>query len=212
MKQLLMLTLLYSLVAGCGKPAARVPAKLETAEVQYYQGERLGSILDFRENSIRGPQQVDLDIYKLQVKGLVDVPQAYTYKEVLDFPIYSKVVTIHCVEGWSVKILWEGVLLEDILGAAGMKTGANTVIFHGHDGYSTSLPLDYVLDNDILMAYRMNGLVLPPERGFPFQVVAESKLGYKWAKWVTGIEVSNDFRYRGFWESRGYDNDADVRR
>jgi DMSO/TMAO reductase YedYZ molybdopterin-dependent catalytic subunit len=58
----------------------------------------------------------------------------------------------------------------------------------------------------------MNGVVLPPERGFPFQVVAESKLGCKWAKWVTGIEVSNDSSFRGFWESRGYDNDADLGR
>ena len=49
-----------------------------------------------------------------------------------------------------------------------------------------------------------------PERGYPFQVVAEDKLGYKWAKWVTGIEVSNDADYRGYWESRGYDNDAAV--
>jgi DMSO/TMAO reductase YedYZ molybdopterin-dependent catalytic subunit len=131
---------------------------------------------------------------------------------VLDFPVYSKVVTIHCVEGWSVKILWQGVLLEDILQDAGTRTGANTVIFHAYDGYTTSLPLSYVLDNDILLAYKMNDVVLPPERGFPFQVVAEHKLGYKWAKWVTGIEVSSDPDYRGFWESRGYDNKADVGR
>lgn len=212
MRSITIVLISAALVSGCGKPATRVPVQLETTEVQFYRGERLGSILDFRENSIRGPQQVDRDRYRLRVNGLVDVPLAYTYDQVLDFPNYSKVVTLHCVEGWSVKILWEGVLLGDILLAAGMKTGANTVIFHGHDGYSTSLPLDYVLARDILLAYKMNGVVLPPERGFPFQVVAESKLGYKWAKWVTEIEVSNDADYRGFWESRGYDNDADLRR
>jgi DMSO/TMAO reductase YedYZ molybdopterin-dependent catalytic subunit len=168
--------------------------------------------MDFRENSIRGPQRVDADRYRLEVTGLVDDPGVYTYGEVLDFRKYSKVVTLHCVEGWSVKVLWEGVLLGDILRAAGTKTGANTVIFHAHDGYTTSLPLDYILENDILLAYKMNDVVLPPERGFPFQVVAESKLGYKWAKWVTEIEISSDPTYRGFWESRGYDNDADLRR
>jgi DMSO/TMAO reductase YedYZ molybdopterin-dependent catalytic subunit len=60
------------------------------------------------------------------------------------------------------------------------------------------------------MAYKMNGLVLPPERGFPFQLVAESKWGYKWIKWITRIEVSGDEGYRGYWESRGYSDDADL--
>jgi len=53
-------------------------------------------------------------------------------------------------------------------------------------------------------------VVLPPERGFPFQLVAESKLGYKWIKWITEIELSDDVNYRGFWESRGFSNDADL--
>ena len=82
------------------------------------------------------------------------------------------------------------------------------MIFRCADGYSTSLPLDYVVDRDILLAYKMNGVDLPPERGYPFQVVAEDKWGYKWAKWVTAIEVSNDTDFRGYWEQRGYDNDA----
>lgn len=98
-----------------------------------------------------------------------------------------------------------------MLDAAGIAPGANTVIFHAYDGYTTSLPLDYILGNDIMMAHKMNGVVLPPERGFPFQLVAEARLGYKWAKWIAKIEVSDDPSYKGFWESRGYDNDADLR-
>jgi DMSO/TMAO reductase YedYZ molybdopterin-dependent catalytic subunit len=83
------------------------------------------------------------------------------------------------------------------------------VIFHAVDGYTSSLPLDYIRRNDILLAYSMNGVTLPAERGFPFQVVAESKWGYKWVKWVDGIELSNDTSYRGYWESRGYNNDGE---
>jgi DMSO/TMAO reductase YedYZ molybdopterin-dependent catalytic subunit len=56
----------------------------------------------------------------------------------------------------------------------------------------------------------MNDVTLPPERGFPFQVVAESKWGYKWVKWVTAIELSDDAEYQGTWEQRGYNNDADI--
>ena len=58
--------------------------------------------------------------------------------------------------------------------------------------------------------YRMNNVTLPPERGFPFQLVAESKWGYKWIKWITAIELSDNEDYRGYWESRGYPNDADL--
>ncbi|MCW4053290.1 MAG: molybdopterin-dependent oxidoreductase, partial [Candidatus Bathyarchaeota archaeon] len=76
--------------------------------------------------------------------------------------------------------------------------------------YSTSLPLEYIANNDILMAHKMNGIELPPERGFPFQLVAESKLGYKWIKWITEINLSDNEDYRGYWESRGYSNDADL--
>ena len=186
------------------------PKRLDYAEISDYQGERLGSINDFRENSIKGPQYVDISSYSLDVYGLVEKNRSYTYDQVLGHQSYEKVVTLNCVEGWSVTILWQGVRINDLLDEAGVLPTANTVIFRSYDGYSTSLPLDYITDNDILLAYKMNGLTIPPERGFPFQVVAQSKLGYKWAKWVTSIEVSNDENYKGYWESVGYSNDASV--
>ena len=61
-----------------------------------------------------------------------------------------------------------------------------------------------------MLAYKMNEVVLPPERGFPFQLVAEEKWGYKWIKWVTEIELSDDESYRGYWEQRGYSNNGDL--
>jgi DMSO/TMAO reductase YedYZ molybdopterin-dependent catalytic subunit len=79
------------------------------------------------------------------------------------------------------------------------------------DGYSTSFPIEYITGNNILLAYKMNGIEIPPERGFPFQLVAESQYGYKWIKWVTRIELSDNVDYRGYWESRGYPNDASLR-
>jgi len=187
------------------------PPKLYPSEVREYQGEDLSSISHFRENSIKGPQYVDNQTYRLNVTGLVNNSQSFSYDEVLaDFQPYTKVVTLHCVEGWSVKILWEGFLVEDLLEQAGADPNATTVIFRAYDGYSTALPMDYIRDNDILIAYKMNDLVLPPERGFPFQLVAESQIGYKWIKWITEIEVSNNSDYLGFWESRGYPNNAPV--
>jgi DMSO/TMAO reductase YedYZ molybdopterin-dependent catalytic subunit len=185
--------------------------ELEGVEVREYQGENLSSINDFRENSIKGPQHVDIENYKLQVTGLVENPTDYTYDEAIgDFDNYKKVVRLNCVEGWAVNILWEGILVRDILEQVGPLPEANTIIFHAYDGYTTSFPLQYVLDNDIIIAYKMNDVTLPPERGYPFQLVAESKWGYKWIKWITQIELSDDANYEGYWESRGYSNEGDL--
>lgn len=184
---------------------------LRPVEIREYEGQKLSSISDFRENSIKGTQSIDNESYRLVVTGLVNNEKEYTYDDVINnHQLFEKVVTLHCVEGWDVTILWEGVLVKDLIEEAGVDSRAKVVIFYAYDGYSTSLPLDYVVDNDILMAYKMNGVVLPPERGFPFQLVAESKLGYKWIKWVTEIELSDDVNYRGYWESRGFSNDADL--
>ena len=184
---------------------------LTPVEIREYNGQKLSSLDDFRENSIKGPQYIENESYRLTVTGLVDSPIVFTYDNIVsEHRTYEKVVTLYCVEGWDVTILWEGVLVKDLIEEAGVDSTANVVIFYAHDGYSTSLPLDYVVGNDILMAYKMNGMVLPPERGFPFQLVAESKLGYKWIKWITKIELSDDVNYRGYWESRGFSNDADA--
>jgi DMSO/TMAO reductase YedYZ molybdopterin-dependent catalytic subunit len=183
---------------------------LDSVEVREYQGQRLSSVNDFRENSIKGPQNIDISNYSLTVTGLVNQSKSYSYGEVIGHTNYEKVVTLYCVEGWNVKILWKGVLVSDLLKETGVYPNANTVIFYAYDGYSTSLPLDFIEKNNIMLAYGANGEPLSPSRGFPFQLVAESKYGYKWIKWVTKIELSDNKSYSGYWESRGYSNEADV--
>jgi DMSO/TMAO reductase YedYZ molybdopterin-dependent catalytic subunit len=202
--------------SGCspnGQGSVAVPGgrDLGSVEVRDYRGEKLGAIADFRENSIKGPQKVDRTTYRLRIDGAVAVPADYRYESVIARETtYTKVVQLDCVEGWSVKALWEGVLISDLVDRARPETDAVTVVFHAADGYSTSLPLSYVRDRKVLLAYKLNGVELPPERGFPFQVVAQDKWGYKWCKWVTRIELSADPAYRGYWESRGYSSGGDL--
>lgn len=184
---------------------------IEEVEIREYEGEDLSSINDFRENSILGPQYIDIQNYSLIIEGLVENRLSLSYEEVLDsFDSVKKIVTLNCIEGWSVKILWEGFLIEELFQLAEVESEANTVIFYAYDGYSTSLPLNYIIDNNIIIAYKMNNITLPPERGFPFELVAESKYGYKWIKWITKIELSDEEEYRGYWESRGYSNEANI--
>jgi DMSO/TMAO reductase YedYZ molybdopterin-dependent catalytic subunit len=187
------------------------PPRLRPGEVRDYMGENLSSINSIVDNAIRGTQVINQSTYRLTVNGLVNNPKEYTYNQVVNgFQNYEKVVTLHCVQGWSAEILWQGVLVRNLLDQSGVGSSAKVVIFHAADGYTTAMPLNYFYDNDTLMAYKMNGLTLPPEKGFPFELVAESKYGYKWIKWITQIELSDDENYLGYWESRGYSNDANI--
>jgi DMSO/TMAO reductase YedYZ molybdopterin-dependent catalytic subunit len=196
--------------AAAEQSAVPTATDLGTIEVRSYKGKELDAVASEPENSIKGPQQIDRATYRLAVNGEVKKPLELTYAQVIAMPSYRKATTLNCVEGWSRTYLWQGVRIRDLLADAGYDSAAKTVIFTSYDGYSTSLPLDFVVNRNLLLAYAMNGKEMPPERGFPFQVVAEDRLGYKWAKWVTGIEVSNNADYRGYWEQRGYDNDANL--
>jgi DMSO/TMAO reductase YedYZ molybdopterin-dependent catalytic subunit len=201
-------SVLWLAPGGCTMDGTR---RLGPVEIREYEGEKLSPVDDFRENSIKGPQNIAKETYQLEITGLVQNPTSYTYDQVIEgYQHYQKVLTVNCVEGWSVTILWEGVLVRDLLERASPLPEAKVIIFHAYDGYTTSLPRDYIENHDILMAYLMNGITIPPERGFPFQLVAESKWGYKWIKWITEIELSDDVNYQGYWESRGYSDTGDL--
>ena len=179
-------------------------------EIKEYQGARLDPAVGPRDNSISGVQQVDIESYTLTIDGLVDKVQTLTYDDVLAMEPDARLITLHCVEGWEATILWEGVRLTDLIDLAGAQPEAVTVIFSAVDGYTTSLPYDTIKDNQLILAYNANGIALPPEMGYPFIVVAEDKLGYKWARWVNKITLSKDAGYEGYWEQRGFSNTADV--
>jgi DMSO/TMAO reductase YedYZ molybdopterin-dependent catalytic subunit len=196
--------------AASQQTAAPTATVLPAVEIRDYKGKHLDSIAGGRTEAINGTQHVNASTYRLGVTGLVKTPLSLTYAQVTSMPAYQQVTTLNCVEGWSDTYLWQGVRVKDLLARAGYAPTATVIIFRCADGYTTSLSLDYVVGNNILLAYKMNGVTIPPERGFPFQVVAEDKFGYKWAKWVTDIQVSNDTTFRGYWESRGYDNSATI--
>src|SRR6056297_204823 len=103
-------------------------------EIREYEGVRLDPAIGPRDNSIKGIQNVNIDKYRLKITGLVDKSIDLEYKDVLKLDDYKRKITLYCVEGWDATILWEGVLLKDILDLAGIDQEANTVIFHSVDG------------------------------------------------------------------------------
>ena len=179
---LLVLLILVIVIFAVVEYQQNQPVKLQGVQVNNYQGQNLTSINSMPKTSIKGTQYVNMSNYTLEVTGLVQNPRNYTYDEVLNHTAYQKVVTINCVEGWDATILWQGVLVSDLLKDVKPLPSGTTVIFTAADNYTTSFPIDYLYNNNILLAYKMNNVTIPPEYGFPFQLVAESKWGYKWIK------------------------------
>jgi DMSO/TMAO reductase YedYZ molybdopterin-dependent catalytic subunit len=179
-------------------------------ELMEYEGIHLDPAIGPRDNSINGIQEVDITTYSLKIDGLVENKISYTYDQILEMDSLEVVYTIYCVEGWDATFLWKGVLMKDVLDESNVLDDAKTVIFHAVDGYTTSLPLDEIIDNDLMIAYNVNGLPIPSSLGYPFIFVAYDKWGYKWARWINRIELSADTDYMGYWESRGYDNNGDI--
>jgi len=198
---------------ACGKPSATSTSPPATGEIEAteYLGTKLTPISQQRNNALAGTQNIDLATYVLTVDGLVDKPLSLTYADLAAYPQISKLMDLNCVEGWNFTAKWTGPQLEAIFTDAGVKPEAKIVIFHTADatGY-TSLELSYIQEKEIIIALKLNDITLPASRGFPFQVVAESKFGYKWAKWVTRMELSSDTGFRGYWEKGGFNNNADI--
>jgi DMSO/TMAO reductase YedYZ molybdopterin-dependent catalytic subunit len=214
MKKLLLVLFCLVLTVGTSTScqfAGNSPSVNET-EATTFMGKNLTPMRDQNNNALAGTKHIDRATYRLKVDGLVNNSLSLSYDDLLRLPQESRLMDLDCVEGWNFTAKWTGPTLKSILDKAGVKSQAKILIFYTADvetGYS-SLELAYVRDNNIIIALKDNDITLPDERGFPFQVVAQSKYGYKWSKWTTRIEVSDNASFRGYWENNGYNNDATV--
>lgn len=210
---MIFLFLLVSLALTACQASTPTPSPTPTGEVEAttFMGKQLTPIKNQNNNAIKGTQYIDKATYRLIVDGLVNHPLSLSYADLQAYPQISRLTDLNCVEGWDFTAKWTGPALTAIFKDAGVKPEAKIAIFCTTDdpqGF-TSLDLSYIYEKNIIIALKDNDITLPPDRGFPFQVVAESKYGYKWAKWVTRIELSSNTNFRGYWESRGYNNNAD---
>lgn len=165
-----------------------------------------------RTNSIKGTQVIDPETYVLTIGGAVDNAITVGLKEILERPYVERRNVMYCVEGWSWSADWVGIAVRDILGEVRPWPTARRVIFYAADGYTSSFPIEELNGSDLfILAYKANGEFLPEKEGYPVRLVAEGKWGYKWVKWVVKMEVSENADHRGYWETRGYSDEADVK-
>jgi DMSO/TMAO reductase YedYZ molybdopterin-dependent catalytic subunit len=170
-------------------------------------GQRL--IEDFPVLHYGDVPEVNIEDWDFTVKGLVRNPLRLSFDEFMKLPSVELRADFHCVTGWTkFNLHWKGVLFKTIAELANPLPDARYVLIFAENNYTTNLPLDIAMDNDVIFAYEYEGKPLTPEHGYPLRLVVPKRYAYKSAKWVRGIEFLQKDR-PGFWEVRGYSNSAD---
>jgi DMSO/TMAO reductase YedYZ molybdopterin-dependent catalytic subunit len=155
--------------------------------------------------------------WQLEVNGLVDTPLKLSLAELRAMPSRTQITRHDCVEGWSAIGKWTGVQLTEVLALAKPKANAKFVVFHcadpmeedGTNPYYESVDMEDAHHPQTILAYEMNGAVLPVANGAPIRLRVERQLGYKHAKYVMRIELVESFTHiqrgkGGYWEDEGY--------
>ena len=152
--------------------------------------------------------KVDLKQWKIRVFGLVEEELELDWEKFTQVDWVAVTADFHCVTQWSaLDNAWEGVPFSSLLSLARPKAEARFVMVHCYGGYTTNLPLEVALEEGIL-AHKHNGEELGKDHGWPLRLIVPSRYAWKSAKWVNGIELMAEDA-PGFWEERGYNNNAD---
>jgi DMSO/TMAO reductase YedYZ molybdopterin-dependent catalytic subunit len=151
----------------------------------------------------------DPKTWDLRVFGEVEKEMRWTWEEFLALPTKTVTTDIHCVTRWSkFDTVWEGVPFKEFTALFGVKPSARFVIAHCDYGYTTNLPLEAMMEDDVLLAYKYAGEPLTPDHGAPLRTLVPKRYFWKSAKFLRALEFSTVDK-PGFWEQGGYHNDGD---
>jgi DMSO/TMAO reductase YedYZ molybdopterin-dependent catalytic subunit len=151
----------------------------------------------------------DLDDWDLRVDGEVETPLSLTWDQLQALPQAEVTVDIHCVTRWSkLETTWRGVRVRDLLERAVPTARGTHLMDYCDGGYTTNLPLEAVMADEVLVAHTYAGRPLEPDHGAPLRLLVPKRYFWKSAKFVRRLELMSGDRM-GFWELNGYHNDAD---
>lgn len=154
---------------------------------------------------------VNIDLWRLEVTGLLNNTGSFTFDEVQKLPSTSRTITLECIangvgDHLISTVVWQGVTLRTLLDHfGGAQANATHVAFYGVDGYNISLPLKEVLEADALLAWRMNGAEIPQKHGYPMRVLIPGRYGEENPKWLTRVELTDHF-IGGLYSDQGWYN------
>jgi DMSO/TMAO reductase YedYZ molybdopterin-dependent catalytic subunit len=153
-----------------------------------------------------GAPAIALDRWTFTVQGLVEKPVTWNWEQFTALPRVKVFADFHCVTRWSrLGNVWEGVSVAEILRqCGGLKPESKYVLVYGHDyGWTTNLPLEHLLAEDVVVAFTHDGEPLTAEHGGPARLIVPQLYAWKSAKWVAGLEF-RDRDKAGYWEEGGY--------
>jgi DMSO/TMAO reductase YedYZ molybdopterin-dependent catalytic subunit len=151
---------------------------------------------------------ITLEEWRLKLDGLIEHPTQLTWPEFNALPQVEDVSDFHCVTTWSkYDCRWGGVAFTTLYEHVRPKPEARFVHFTCYDGYTTNVPLEQCLDDDVLIATAFDGGPLPRDHGGPARVIIPKLYAWKGAKFIHAITFLAEDKL-GFWEVRGYSNIA----
>lgn len=154
-----------------------------------------------------GPGKIDE--WHLKISGLVKQPQTISFRNLMGLNQMNLTCDVHCVTGWTLlDSKWAGVRITEIIKRVGVKNSARFVIFEGHAGYSSNIPLAEAVKENAILAHQFFGKRLPRAHGAPLRALIPDRYFYKSVKWLEGIRFS-EIDAPGYYESSGYSNTAD---
>lgn len=154
---------------------------------------------------------IEKENWKLHIHGLVSEEKEWNWEDLQQLPQTTLHTDFHCVTHWSrFDDDWTGVLFKDFWNEIKEYVNPDTayVMQHAYGGYTTNLPLDWMLEEDVLFAHTFNGTPLSSEHGGPVRIFTPKRYGWKGAKWIKSLEFMSENK-PGFWEQNGYSNTAD---
>jgi DMSO/TMAO reductase YedYZ molybdopterin-dependent catalytic subunit len=192
----------------------------EFSEADIRQGQRPNGSTDPTGADYRRMAEAAFRDYRLTVTGMVVTPQNLSLAQLAALPSRTQITRHDCVEGWSCIAKWQGVPLGTVLKLASPKVTARYAVFHCFDAierslsgevfYYESIDLIDAFHPQTILAYAMNGAPLPVANGAPLRLRVERQLGYKMAKYVHTIELTDSLTAVGhgkgsYWADRGYE-------
>jgi DMSO/TMAO reductase YedYZ molybdopterin-dependent catalytic subunit len=157
--------------------------------------------------------RVNVDLWHLEVNGLVQNPRTYRFRDFKDFGfnVVEQETTLMCISngldaGLMSNAVWKGIALRDLIDPAGPLADVQRVKLYGVDNYTDTIPIEKALEETTLLAWGMNGKKLPDRHGYPLRAIVPGYFGEKHVKWLTRIELTGT-KAKGFYETQGWGPD-----
>jgi len=148
--------------------------------------------------------EVDFAAWSLTVSGAVQKPGDYKLAQIQTLPKFIQNTRHVCVEGWDVIGRFGGVRLSDFLKSVGADLNARFLTVECADDYYETIDMATALHPQTLLCYEMYDQPLTREHGAPLRLTIPTKVGYKQAKYLTDMKVTNVVQIFGYWEDQGY--------